>query len=432
MIIKNGEVFQEDGSFQIQDLYVENHKIVATEAEVTDKTVIDAKGLKVLPGLVDVHSHGAFGHDFSDADPEGLKIILKYEKSHGVTSYCPTSMTLPAEELKEIFATIKTVGDFPEGATVRGINMEGPFLDPKKKGAHVEGYIRKPDAEFFRELNAYSGNMVKLVTLAPNVEGAMEFIDEVHNEVCISLGHTGADYETASEAMRRGAHHVTHLYNAMQPLAHRAPGLIGAASDDEQCMVEMICDGIHIHPSVIRGTFRMFGPERIVLISDSMMATGMENGTYQLGGQEVTMKDCKATLKDGTIAGSATNLYDCMRKVVSFGVPVEEAERIVLISDSMMATGMENGTYQLGGQEVTMKDCKATLKDGTIAGSATNLYDCMRKVVSFGVPVEEAVFAATRNPAKSIGIYDEVGSLSVGKEADILLVTDDLELKKVL
>ena len=284
-----------------------------------------------------------------------------------MTSYCPTSMTLPAEELKEIFATIKTVGDFPEGATVRGINMEGPFLDPKKKGAHVEGYIRKPDAEFFRELNAYSGNMVKLVTLAPNVEGAMEFIDEVHNEVCISLGHTGADYETASEAMRRGAHHVTHLYNAMQPLAHRAPGLIGAASDDEQCMVEMICDGIHIHPSVIRGTFRMFGPERIVLISDSMMATGMENGTYQLGGQEVTMKDCKATLKDGTIAGSATNLYDCMRKVVSFGVPVEEA-----------------------------------------------------------------VFSATRNPAKSIGIYDEVGSLSVGKKADILLVTDDLELKKVL
>lgn len=325
MIIKNGEVFQEDGSFQIQDLYVENHKIVATEAEVTDKTVIDAKGLKVLPGLVDVHSHGAFGHDFSDADPEGLKIILKYEKSHGVTSYCPTSMTLPAEELKEIFATIKTVGDFPEGATVRGINMEGPFLDPKKKGAHVEGYIRKPDAEFFRELNADSGNMVKLVTLAPNVEGAMEFIDEVHNEVCISLGHTGADYETASEAMRRGAHHVTHLYNAMQPLAHRAPGLIGAASDDEQCMVEMICDGIHIHPSVIRGTFRMFGPERIVLISDSMWPPVWRMEPNQLGGQEVTRKDCKATLKDGTIAGSATNLYDCWRKVVSFGVPVEEA-----------------------------------------------------------------------------------------------------------
>ena len=367
MIIKNGEVFQEDGSFRLRDLYVENHRIVASEDEVTDKTIVDAAGLRVIPGLVDIHSHGAFGPDFSDADPEGLKIILKDEKSHGITSYCPTSMTLPAEELKEIFATIKTVGEMKAGATVRGINMEGPFLDAKKKGAHVEGYIRKPDAGFFRELNEYSGNMVKLVTLAPNVDGAMEFIDEVHNEVCISLGHTAADYDTAAEAMRRGAHHVTHLYNAMQPLAHREPGLIGAACDDGQCMAEMICDGIHIHPAVIRATFKMFGPERIVLISDSMMATGMENGTYQLGGQEVTMKDCKATLKDGTIAGSATNLYDCMRKAVSFGVPLEEA-----------------------------------------------------------------IFAATRNPAKSIGIYDEVGSLSVGKKADILLVTDDLELREVL
>ena len=367
MIIKNGQVFQEDGSFRIQDLYIEDHKIVSGEGEVFDKTVIDASGLKVIPGLVDVHSHGAFGHDFSDADAEGLKIILRYEKSHGITSYCPTSMTLPAEDLKKIFSMIKEVGALEDGATVRGINMEGPFLDPKKKGAHVEGYIRPADAGFFKDLNAYSGNMVKLVTLAPNMEGAMEFIDQVHDEVCISLGHTGADYAIASEAMRRGAHHVTHLYNAMMPLAHREPGLIGAALDDGECMVEMICDGIHIHPSVIRATFKMFG-----------------------------------------------------------------SERVVLISDSMMATGMDNGTYQLGGQEVTMKDCKATLKDGTIAGSATNLFDCMRKAVSFGVPVEEAIFAATRNPAKSIGIYDKVGSLSVGKEADILLVTDDLELKKVL
>ena len=158
MIIKNGEVFQEDGSFRLQDLYVENHRIVASEDEVTDKTIVDAAGLRVIPGLVDIHSHGAFGHDFSDADPEGLKIILKYEKSHGITSYCPTSMTLPAEELKEIFATIKTVGEMKAGATVRGINMEGPFLDAKKKGAHVEGYIRKPDAGFFRELNEYSGS----------------------------------------------------------------------------------------------------------------------------------------------------------------------------------------------------------------------------------------------------------------------------------
>ena len=367
MIIRNGEVFQEDGTFCVKDVYIENNKIVEDESLVTDKTVVDASGLKVIPGLVDVHSHGAAGFDFCDADVEGLKKILEYEKKSGVTSYCPTSMTLPLEQLKEIFATIKEVGDFKEGAHVRGINMEGPFLASSQKGAHVEGYIKKPMAEFFRELNEESGNMVKLVTLAPDTEGAMEFIDEVHDEVCISLGHTAADYETSKEAMKRGAHHVTHLFNAMKPFAHRDPGLIGAARDDESCMVELICDGIHIHPSVVRATFEMFGPERVVLVSDSMRATGMANGTYELGGQEVTVKDRKATLKSGTIAGSATDLYGCM--------------------------------------------CKA---------------------VEFGIPLAEAIFAATRNPAKSIGIYNETGSITPGKDADILLVTDDLELKQVL
>lgn len=367
MIIKNGSVFQEDGTFQVKDLYVEDHKIVASEAEVSDKTVLEAQGLLVLPGLVDIHSHGAFGHDFSDADTDGLTEILKYERSCGITSYCPTSMTLPKEQLKEIFATVKGVSAEKNGAVIRGINMEGPFLDPKKKGAHVEQYICRPNAEVFRELNDSCGKMVKLVTLAPNMEGAMEFIEELHEEVCISLGHTGADFETSAEAIKKGAHHVTHLYNAMMPLAHRDPGLIGAAADEERCMVELISDGLHIHPSVVRNTFRMFG-----------------------------------------------------------------SERVILISDSMMATGMENGTYELGGQEVTVKDRKAALKDGTLAGSATNLYDCMVKAVSFGVPLAEAIFAATRNPAKSIGIFEQVGSLEAGKEADILLVTEELALKQVL
>lgn len=367
MIIRNGRVFQEDGTFRKCDVYIENHKIVASEEQVTDKTVVDAEGLLVIPGLVDVHSHGAFGHDFCDGDSEGLKEILKYEKSHGITSYCPTSMTLLFDQLADIFGSLKGAMGDPEGAHVRGINMEGPFLDEKKKGAHVAEYIHRPEADFLRDLNKISGNMVKLVTLAPNTEGAMDFIDQVHKEVYISLGHTGADYVTAAEAMKRGAHHVTHLYNAMQPLGHREPGLIGAAADDPECMVELICDGFHIHPSVVRATFKLFG-----------------------------------------------------------------SERVVLVSDSMRATGMPNGTYELGGQEVFMKDGKATLKDGTLAGSATNLYDCMRKAVTFGIPMADAIFAATRNPAKSIGIYEETGSISVGKDADILLVTDSLELKRVI
>ena len=366
MIIKSGKVFQEDGSFLEQTLYVNAHRLVDKAEYQDDGEIIDAEGLLVLPGLVDIHSHGAAGEDFSDGNPEGLKKILRYERSCGITSYCPTSMTFPKERLRQIFASIKGA-QTEEGAKVVGINMEGPFLDPAKKGAHVEKWIAAPDVAFVRELNQDVDGLVRLVTLAPNMDGAEEFIKEMHEEVCISLGHTAADYDCASRAMKLGAHHVTHLYNAMQPFGHRAPGLIGAAMDDPECMVEMICDGYHIHPSAIRAAFRMFGPERVILISDSMRAAGMENGTYELGGQEVTVKDRKAVLKDGTLAGSATNLYGCM--------------------------------------------CKA---------------------VEFGIPLEQAIMAATANPARSIGIFDRVGSIRIGNQADLLLAIENLELKRVI
>lgn len=366
MIIKGGKVFQEDGSFLEQALYINDHRLVDKAEYQDDEKVIDAEGLLVLPGLVDIHSHGAAGEDFSDGNPEGLKKILQYEKRCGITSYCPTSMTFPKERLRQIFASIKGA-QTEEEAKVVGINMEGPFLDPAKKGAHVEEWIAAPDAAFVRELNQDVDGLVRLVTLAPNMDGAEEFIKEMHEEVCISLGHTAADYDCASRAMKLGAHHVTHLYNAMQPFGHRAPGLIGAAMDDPECMVELICDGYHIHPSAIRAAFRLFGPERVILISDSMRATGMENGTYELGGQEVTVKDRKAVLKDGTLAGSATNLYGCM--------------------------------------------CKA---------------------IEFGIPLEQAIMAATANPARSIGIFDRVGSIRIGKQADLLLASENLELKRVI
>ena len=359
-------MFQEDGSFLEQAIYINDHRLVDKAEYQDDGEVIDAEGLLVLPGLVDIHSHGAAGEDFSDGNPEGLKKILQYEKRCGITSYCPTSMTFPKERLRQIFASIKGA-QTEEEAKVVGINMEGPFLDPAKKGAHVEEWIAAPDAAFVRELNQDVDGLVRLVTLAPNMDGAEEFIKEMHEEVCISLGHTAADYDCASRAMKLGAHHVTHLYNAMQPFGHRAPGLIGAAMDDPECMVELICDGYHIHPSAIRAAFRLFGPERVILISDSMRATGMENGTYELGGQEVTVKDRKAVLKDGTLAGSATNLYGCM--------------------------------------------CKA---------------------IEFGIPLEQAIMAATANPARSIGIFDRVGSIRIGKQADLLLVSENLELKRVI
>jgi N-acetylglucosamine-6-phosphate deacetylase len=385
MIIRNGLVFGEDGAFVKRDLYVERGRMVADASQVSDGDVVDAQGLYVLPGLVDVHSHGAVGKDFSDGDPDGLREILRYEREHGVTSYCPTGMSLAKDELLRVFDSAREVydevqlgidgGELGTGeerpqkgsgsASIVGLNMEGPFLAAGKKGAHQEAYIIPAQADFFRECNRRSGGLIRLVTLAPETEGALDFIQAVKDETNVSLGHTAADYETAMKGFRAGANHVTHLYNAMLPFSHREPGLIGAAMEAD-CMVELIADGVHIHESVVRATFRMF-PNRVVLISDSMRATGMADGTYDLGGQEVTVR--------GKVA---------------------------------------------------------RLADGTIAGSVTNLYDCMRTAISFGVAQEEAIAAATRNPAKSIGMYHEIGSLTPGKRADVLLADREFRLVKVL
>lgn len=401
MIVKNGFVFQEDKTFVKKDLYIENGRIAEDTGNLTDTSVIDVAGLLVLPGLVDVHSHGAVGCDFSDGDEEGIKKILAYEYAHGITTYCPTSMTMEKDKLLRIFKMMGEWADCPwldyggvnhpeqdcfglnhsrldhmkidycelnySGlAHVAGIHMEGPFLDVSRKGAHREECLLEADADFFRECNEACGNHIRLVTMAPNIKGAMEFIREFHRETVISLGHTGAGYSVAKEALAAGANHVTHLYNAMAEAGHRDPGLIGAAAEEEGCMAELICDDVHVHESMVRAAFKLF-PGRIVLISDSIRATGMEDGTYDLGGQLVTV----------------------------------------------------NGK-------------KATLPDGTIAGSVANLYDCMRTAVSFGIPVGEAIAAATMNPAKSIGIYNEAGSLAPGKRADILLADKDLNLVRVI
>lgn len=366
MIIKNGIVFREDKTFVKEDLYIENGRIAESVDQVTDTTEIDAAGLYVLPGLVDIHSHGAVGRDFSDNDIEGLHEILQYEYSHGITTYCPTSMTLQKEKICKIFCMMENWQDRKGMSHVAGINMEGPFLDDAKKGAHLQEYILPPDISFFRECNQLCKNRIRLVTLAPNMEGAMEFIREIKDEVTISLGHSAADYDTARQAFEAGACHVTHLFNAMNPLEHRAPGLIGAAAENEACVAELICDGIHVHESMVRAAFKLF-PGRIALISDSMRATGMADGTYDLGGQQVHVNGKLATLSNGTIAGSATNLYDGM--------------------------------------------CNA---------------------VAFGIPLEEAIAAASMVPAKSIGIFDKVGSLTPGKRADVILADKNLKLRKVI
>lgn len=367
MIIKDANVFTQDNRFVRGDVIVRDGRFVhATGEQPADEEVVDARNLMMIPGLVDIHFHGCKGADMCDGTKEALDVIMDYEASVGVTSVCPATMTIPRDEL---LAVMKNAGaySYHGGAHLVGINMEGPFISPSKKGAQAAENIMHCDYEYFCQLQEAAGGLIKLVDIAPEEPGAMEFIDEVKGQVVVSLAHTASDYDTAKEAIEHGASHATHLYNAMPPMNHRNPGVIGAVRDSSECHVELICDGVHIHPSVIRATYAMFGAERIILISDSMRATGLEDGEYTLGGQPVKVRGNLATLHDGTIAGSATNLMDCLRFVV------REA----------------------------------------------------------GIPLETAVMCATANPAREIGIFDEVGSITAGKRADFILLNQNLEIVRV-
>ena len=367
MIIKDANIFTQDNRFVKGSVVVENGRFVSiAEQPEHAGEVIEAKGLYMIPGLVDIHFHGCMGADMCDGTKEALDVITQYEASVGVTSVCPATMTIPKDELS---AVMKNAGAYAYhgGAHLVGINMEGPFISPAKKGAQAAENIMHCDYEYFNQLQDAAGGLIKLVDIAPEEAGAMEFIDKVKGTVVVSLAHTASDYDTAMEAIAHGASHATHLYNAMPPLNHRNPGVIGAVRDSDNCHVELICDGVHIHPSVIRATFAMFGAQRMILISDSMRATGLDDGEYTLGGQPVTVKGNLATLHDGTIAGSATNLMDCMRFAVKHA----------------------------------------------------------------GLLLETAVMCATANPAKEIGIFDEVGSIAVGKKADFVLLDQDLNLAGV-
>ena len=364
MRITGGQVFDLHEGFVRRDVCFDGRLLSSSSA---DGKTYDASGCYVIPGLTDLHFHGCMGKDFSDADPEGLEIMAKYELSQGVTQICPAGMTLLEEQLTKVCQVAAAHRDANKpGAELCGINLEGPFLSTAKKGAQKADWIHAPDVDMFRRLMAASKGLVKLVSIAPEEPGAMEFIEAVEGEVTVSIAHTTADYDTAMEAFRLGARQVTHLFNAMPPFSHRAPGVVGAALDTPICNVELICDGVHIHPSVVRATFKMFGPKRVILVSDTMRAAGMPDGDYTLGGQPVKVK----------------------------------------------------GKY-------------ATLADGTLAGSVTNLMNCMRTAVSFGIPLEDAVTAAAVNPARAIGIFSRMGSLEPGKRANVVVLDQNLELKDV-
>lgn len=365
MRYENGWIFA-DGRFVRGGFSVENGRFAHVLEDVPGPAE-DLDGALVIPGLVDIHVHGCAGADFSDGDYAGLVRMARYLARRGVTSFAPASMTLPYDALDKAFhaaARLRREG-LADGARLMGIQMEGPFLSREKRGSQNPAYLRLPDWDRFLRLYDAAEGLLRIVDVAPELPGAAEFTRRASEKCRVSVAHTAAGYDQAAAVFDAGATHLTHLFNAMSGIHHRHPGPIGAASERENVTAELICDGIHVHPSAVRMAFRLF-PGRICLISDALRCCGMADGSYSLGGQEI---------------------------LLSGGV--------------------------------------ARLTGGTIAGSAADLYQCMRRAVSFGIPREQAVWAATALPARVIGRESETGAIADGRAADFVICGGELEPEAV-
>ena len=368
MFYTNARIFV-DNEFRTGAFEVVDGKFGAILPENVPADAIDLGGATVIPGLIEVHSHGAVGYDFSDGSYEGLVEIAKFFLSCGVTSFAPASMTLPYDVLDKAFATAKRiVEEQPENcAKLRGIQMEGPFFSYAKRGAQNADYLKTPDFEGFKKLYEDCGGLVRIVDIAPELPGAAEFVAKAKDLCTVSIAHTDSDYDHAKAAVDAGVTHLTHLYNAMPGIHHRTPGVIPAAVENPNVRAEIIADGFHIHPASVRLAFTMF-KNRMILVSDSGRCAGKDEGyQFDLGGQ-------MAELRGGVAKLVGTN---------------------------------------------------------TIACSASNMWTCLRNAMSWGIPEEEVIRACTYNPACALGVEAEVGSIATGKVADFLVCTDGYESKRV-
>lgn len=349
------------------DVLLEGESIHTVGGSCTGKTELDCSGLMILPGFIDIHTHGALGYDCMKASPAQLLEWSAFLASHGVTSFMPTTVSAPVDEVFQMLDRAKTAAALPGlGAQIVGVHIEGPYISPQHLGCHEASFVRKPSlndlSEFVRRLD----DGLKLrVTVAPEVEGAMEFIGMVKKAGgYISIGHTDATVAVVNEAVKNGANSFTHLFNGMRGIHHREPGTAGAALVSD-AYAEIIADGIHLHPEIIKLTVKAKGIDKIIAVTDAMQATGLSDGEYPFGGKTVYVRDGVARIKEGNLAGSTLALDRAVLNIARFA----------------------------------------------------------------DIPLEEAVRAATINPARAIGLEDHTGTLEPGKRADIAIVNRQFEVQ---
>ncbi|EGW40421.1 N-acetylglucosamine-6-phosphate deacetylase [Desulfosporosinus sp. OT] len=352
---------------------LETDKVIIFEDKIIDiiprseihkysiNNLIDAKDNYVSSGFIDIHTHGAMGHDIMDGDLQGIRAICKRFVSYGVTGFLATTMTMDWDKIESALRVIKKAMVETSGSNVLGCHLEGPFISSKNPGAQNPIYMRHPDFELLRNYK----NLIKVVTIAPELENTECFIRKcVDSDIVISLGHSCGTYEDAINAIENGARSITHTFNAMTPLNHREPGIVGAAMCSSEVYCELIVDNIHIHPAAQRILLQSKGIEKIILVTDSMRASGLGNGRYELGGQCVVVENNSARLEDGTLAGSILTIANALRN----------------------------------------------FKRNT------------------GISIINAVKTVTENPAKLLGMEESIGHIGIGKRSDIVVFDDNFSI----
>ena len=366
LLVKNARVYR-DGKFVVGDVLCEDALIaqIGKDLDAADAKVIDAGGMRLAPGFVDVHPHGAAGVDVNAADEAGLRRIAAFFATQGVTAFNASVLTDTPETTEKCLGAIANVmSDRGRGAQLLGAHLEGPFLAKEYKGAMPEYLLREGDENLLRAYQNKFPGVIRYITVSPEVPGVVDMIGKISHDVVVAIGHSGADYNTSMEAIRRGARCVTHTFNAMRLFHQHQPAIMGAALESD-CWCEAICDGRHLHPGTVRMLLKCKGWDKVVAITDSIMAAGLPDGNYKLGVNDVVVKDGDAVLaSNGVRAGSTLTLAQALKNIVKF------TER----------------------------------------------------------PVQDVLPLMTINPAKALRMDDRKGTLEVGKDADMVLLDDDLNV----